>query len=52
MNAPTAKSLSPQQLQTHLDSGATPLLLDVREFPEFAGGHLRGARSLPLAELE
>ena len=52
MNAPTTKTLSPQQLQTHLDSGAPLLLLDVREYPEFAGGHLRGARSLPLAELE
>ena len=51
-NAAAAKVLSPQQLQTQLASAAPPLLLDVREYPEFAGGHLPGARLLPLAELE
>ena len=51
-NAPASKTLSPQQLQTNLASGTPPLLLDVREYPEFAGGHLPGARLLPLAELE
>ncbi len=52
MNTPDSNHLSPQQLQTRLDSAAPPLLLDVREYPEFAGGHLPGARLLPLAELE
>ena len=52
MNASTATPLSPQQLQTALASGTPPLLLDVREYPEFAGGRLPGARLLPLAELE
>ena len=52
MNSSAAATLSPQQLQTQLASHTPPLLLDVREFPEFAGGHLRGARLLPLAELE
>ena len=47
-----AKTLTPQKLQTHLASAVPPLLLDVREYPEFAGGHLPGARLLPLAELE
>ena len=51
-NAPASKTLSPQQLQTDLASGTPPLLLDVREYPEFAGGHLPNARLLPLAELE
>ena len=52
MNTSTTHSLSPQQLQTQLISGTPPLLLDVREYPEFAGGRLPGARLLPLAELE
>lgn len=52
MNTSTALPLSPQQLQTQLSSGTPPLLLDVREYPEFAGGRLAGAQLLPLAELE
>ena len=52
MNTPDSRHWSPQQLQTQLGSGAPPLLLDVRDYPEFAGGHLPGARLLPLAELE
>ena len=52
MNTSTVRPLSPQQLQTQLASGTPPLLLDVREYPEFAGGRLPGARLLPLAELE
>ena len=52
MNTSTASTLSPQQLQTQLTSGTPPLVLDVREYPEFAGGRLPGARLLPLAELE
>ncbi len=52
MNTSTVRTLSPQQLQSQLTSGTPPLLLDVREYPEFAGGRLPGARLLPLAELE
>ena len=52
MNASTVRTLSPQQLQSHLASGTPPLLLDVREYPEFAGGRLPGAQLLPLADLE
>ena len=48
----TSETLTPEQLRTRLGSGTEPLLLDVREYPEFAGGHLHGARLLPLAELE
>jgi rhodanese-related sulfurtransferase len=44
--------LSPQQLQARLGSDNPPLLVDVREYPEFAGGHVSGAQLLPLAELE
>ena len=52
MNTPAAHTLSPQQLETQLASGTPPLVLDVREHPEFAGGRLPSARLLPLAELE
>lgn len=52
MPALTAELLSPLQLQSRLASGTPPLLLDVREYAEFAGGRLPGARLLPLAELE
>ena len=43
---------SPQELQAALAAPAPPLLLDVREYPEFAAGHLKGARLIPLAEIE
>jgi len=43
---------SPQELQAALAAQTPPLLLDVREYPEFAAGHLKGARLIPLAEIE
>lgn len=43
---------SPQELQAALAAPAPPLLLDVREYPEYAAGHLEGARLIPLAEIE
>ena len=43
---------SPQELQAALAASAPPLLLDVREYPEFAAGHLKNARLIPLAEIE
>jgi len=43
---------SPNQLQAALATPAPPLLLDVREYPEFAAGHLKDARLIPLAEIE
>ncbi len=43
---------SPRELQSALAAPAPPLLLDVREYPEFAAGHLKGARLLPLGEIE
>ena len=44
--------LSPSQLQTRLAAGTPPLVLDVREYAEFAGGRLAGATLAPLGELE
>ena len=43
---------SPRELQSALAAPAPPLLLDVREYPEFAAGHLKGARLIPLGEIE
>ncbi len=52
MNTIASENLSPQQLQTRLASGSPPLLIDVREYPEFAGGHMSGAKLMPLAEID
>lgn len=46
------QAYSPEELQTKAASAAPPLLIDVREYPEFAGGHLAGSRLLPLGQLE
>ena len=48
---------SPQQYSTQerraaLNATEPPLLLDVREYPEFAAGHLKGPRLIPLTEIE
>ncbi len=43
---------SPHELQTALAAPAPLLLLDVREYPEFAAGHLKDARLIPLGEIE
>lgn len=51
MNTTTSRNYSPQILHAALGGPVAPLLLDVREYPEFAGGHLAGARLLPLTEL-
>lgn len=51
MNAAPALQLTPTQLQAALAAEGKPLVLDVREFPEFAAGHLKEARLVPLAEL-
>ena len=38
-------------LNEKLNSGNAQLI-DVREYPEFAGGRVAGAKSFPLGELE
>ena len=52
MNTLSSHQHSPCDLHAALAAAAPPLLLDVREYPEFAAGHLKGARLLPLAELD
>jgi uncharacterized membrane protein YdjX (TVP38/TMEM64 family) len=46
--------MSPQQLQTLLSQGESPLVLDVRNPDEFVGerGHITGAVLCPLSELD
>lgn len=44
------KSISPQQALARMEQGA--VLLDVREPHEFAAGHARHARSLPLSQIQ
>ncbi len=54
--SPPAKKASldylPHELEAALATSSPPLLLDVREYPEFAAGHLKGAQLIPLAEIE
>jgi rhodanese-related sulfurtransferase len=40
-----------EQLADRIEHG-TPVLLDVREPDEFAGGHVPGARNVPAASLD
>jgi rhodanese-related sulfurtransferase len=44
-------SLSPFDLRDYLGSNSSAQLFDVRSYPEFAGGHLVGARLLPLDQV-
>jgi len=46
--------MSPQQLQTLLSQGESPLVLDVRNLDEFVGerGHIKEAVLVPLPELD
>lgn len=47
-----SKNYTPVNLKAAAAAPAPPLLLDVREYPEFAGGHLSGSQLFPLAQLE
>ena len=52
---PGLQSYSPARLRERLrqqPEAAGPLLVDVRDAPEFSAGHIDGALHLPLAELE
>ena len=44
--------MSVQEVHNHLESGASPVLLDVREMDEWETGHLRGAVHVPRGRLE
>jgi rhodanese-related sulfurtransferase len=47
----SSSSLSPKQLDESLNSDTPCQLFDVRSYPEFASGHIRGARLMPLDEI-
>ncbi|WP_092739996.1 HesA/MoeB/ThiF family protein [Hymenobacter psychrophilus] len=49
---PVLPTLTAAALRRELAGPAAPLLLDVREPHEYAAGHLSGAVSLPLSQLE
>jgi rhodanese-related sulfurtransferase len=42
-----ADRISAHALLTRIDSGAAPVILDVRSRAEFANGHVPGARHIP-----
>jgi adenylyltransferase/sulfurtransferase len=52
-HAPAAseQDMTPLQLKVWLDSGATPLLLDVREPQEYAINRIAGAQLIPISDL-
>jgi rhodanese-related sulfurtransferase len=51
-NQPSVKTMSAEELHSHLRTDAPPLVLDVRTSEEYAReGHIEGARLLPLATL-
>ena len=44
--------MSVQEVHNHLEGGASPVLLDVREMDEWESGHLQGAVHIPRGRLE
>ncbi len=44
--------MSVQEVHSHLESGESPVLLDVRALEEWESGHLRGAVHIPRGRLE
>jgi rhodanese-related sulfurtransferase len=45
------KSIEPAELRKRCGEDPSIQIVDVREFPEYAGGHIAAARLLPLREL-
>ena len=51
MARPLPDEISSEELHRRLQTGNPPLVVDVREPNEYAGGHIPGARLLPLGEI-
>lgn len=51
-NAPVPVSVTVQEFRQLLDAPAKPLVLDVRSRDSYASGHIEGAVSLPLDDLD
>lgn len=45
------KQMNPSELQAFLSSGATPLMLDVREAHELVNGMIDGAQHIPMNDV-
>ena len=50
--AAKCKSCSPAELHARLSMSESMLILDVREFPEFAGGRIPASKLAPLGQLD
>ena len=46
------RHFNPKQLKQHLDAGAEPLLLDVREPWEFDYCHIEGSELVPMGQIQ
>ncbi|MCP3985288.1 MAG: rhodanese-like domain-containing protein [bacterium] len=46
-----APSISPAELQQRRDTGAAPLVIDVRTAEEYASGHIQGAINIPFDQV-
>ncbi|MBE9069975.1 sulfurtransferase [Leptolyngbya cf. ectocarpi LEGE 11479] len=50
--AKTSNPISPQELVTQIQSGTTPLILDVRTAEEYVAGHIPGAVNIHFREIK
>ncbi|MUG46504.1 rhodanese-like domain-containing protein [Paenibacillus woosongensis] len=46
-----SKEISPQELSARLKKGESVKMLDVREPEEWAAGHIKGAKHIPLGQV-
>ncbi|MDX2140206.1 MAG: rhodanese-like domain-containing protein [Chloroflexota bacterium] len=50
-STPAYQNVSAQEAHQMINSNRAPFVIDVREPDEFKGGHIQGAKLLPLSEL-
>lgn len=48
----SSDTLNPADVKARLDAPQPPFILDVRQPDEFKGGHIAGAKLIPLSELQ
>jgi len=46
------KNISPKQVKKIMESGEEFLLIDVRTHKEYKSGHLKGAKHMPISDIE
>lgn len=49
--AATDELIAPQEVASALETDLSPVIIDVRGASEFATGHVRGARNIPMGQL-